>query len=74
MTCKSYATPLYVLDKNDVVSRGLKSYLSWRVDDPNVVTKQEGIAKYADEHAESQPERVSDFWLWLKKIEEKIMP
>ena len=62
------------MDKQaDVVSRDLNSYLSWRVDDPNVVTKQEGIAKYTDEHAESQPECVSDFWLWLKKKEEKII-
>ena len=47
------------------------TYLSWRVDDANIITVQEGISKHADKHTEEQPEGVLHISFRLKIQENK---
>ena len=50
-----------------ITCRGsIVTYLSWRVDDTNIITIQEGISKHADKYTEEQPEGVLHISFRLK--------
>ena len=50
----------------EISCRGYVTYLSWRVDDTNIITIQEGISKHADKYTEEQPEGVLHISFRLK--------